>query len=197
MKKILLLILVIQMSICTVIAQGGPPQGGEEKIEYKSRDMAGIFYYDIDEAIEFMKIQDLDVDRAVANALKAYNRKVKKVEFLNTKNFEELDEMISAALNASQGSKPPKRPEGKDHLRDVITNVHKELKKEEEVLNTEMASIISDKQNKKWIKYQKKMKKSLLPERPSSRQDNNMSGSSFGRGNGMQRGGMNNGMMMR
>ncbi len=172
-----------------VFAQGGSAPDDKPKIDYSSKNSAGILYYDIDETVDFVKIKDEETDRAVARALKSYNNKIKKIEFLNTENFEELDEMINGLLNAKPSrNKPAQRPEGKEHLKGLIGKVKKEITAEEEALNKQMLDILDDKQNKKWLKYQKKMQKTLLPERPSSPSQNAGPPSSFGGGNGLQRG---------
>jgi len=179
---------------------GGPPQGGQgqgsaERPKFNSRNAAGIFYYDIDETVEELKIKSEEKDRAVAKALKLYNKEVKKLEFLNTQNFNDIDLLMNLWISgAGKNGEKPKEAEGKDHLKSVIKDVRDELKEEEKKLNETMEGVLSEKQLKKWIKYQKNKKKELLPKRPGSSSSDNgrMSRSGFGQGPGgmQQQGGL-------
>lgn len=189
-KRVSILIVSFLCCVLTqVIAQGGAPDGAEIP-KFNSRNTAGIFYYDTDETIEYIKVKDETKDRSVAKALKIYNKQVKKIDFLNTQNFSDIDVLMNIYLSGSvKPGEKPKEAEGKDHLKGTIQEVRKELKKEEEKLNDSMKDIVSEKQFKKWIKYQKKMKKDLLPKRPSSPSDNMSTNPNLGRGNnGLQRG---------
>ena len=192
MKRFIFQILFIVLFSTTLVAQmGGPPQGGQgqgaaERPKFNSRNAAGIFYYDIDETVEELKIKSEEKDRAVAKALKLYNKEVKKLEFLNTQNFNDIDLLMNLWMSgAGKNGEKPKEAEGQDHLKSVIKDVRDKLKEEGKKLNETMEVVLSEKQLKKWIKYQKNKKKDLLPKRSSpvdSPSDNGkMSRNGFGR----------------
>lgn len=197
MKKIIVLVLMIQS--CLFYGQ----QQGDEKpkpVKFSSSDRAGVLYYEAEEVADNIKVK-MDTDRFydMAKALRKYNGKVKEIAFLNSKNFKELDIFINNALN-KQGEAPvetdpavlKKKQEETEHLRNIIPSVHKEIRGFEKVLNEKLETILKEKQFKKWLKYQKRKRRSLLPERPQRSSDNRTtrsSNSGFGRGlNSQQRG---------
>ena len=180
-----------------VKAQGVP--NDRPKIEYSSKDVSGICYYDIDETVEEIKVKDDEQDYLVAKTLKKYNKKVKKIEFLNTENFRRLDKVVNTLFNSTDKGKEnpvPKKPEKREDLIGTIKRVKDELKEEELLLNKEMTSVLSSKQYKKWLKYQKQLKKGLIkkPDMPSSGVGK-MSRSGFGQSPLQQRGMINNGII--
>jgi len=160
----------------------------EEVKVFDSRKVVGIYYYDIDETIEYLKIKDLDQDRTIAKTLKLHNKKIKKIEFLNTQNFNEIDLLMNLAFsgNVKPGEKP-KEAEGKEYLKKVIPTVRKETRTAAKDLNDKMKEVLSEKQFKRWIKYLKKIKRDLAPKRPSAPIDNDPTGRSLG-GRGAQGG---------
>jgi len=56
----------------------------------------------------------------------------------------------------------------------VIRPIKEEILSNEEVLNKTLEEILSEKQNKKWLKYQNNIKESLQPKRPDNNGQNRM-----------------------
>ena len=187
MKKVFVLTLI--MFSCSFYGQQGEERPKPPK--FSASDRAGVFYYEAEETTQNIKVkEDSDLFYDVAKALRKYNAKVKETAFLNTKNFIEIDLMVNEALN-KQGEAPvkldpaveKKKQEEVEHLRNVIPTVYKKIKGFEEALNENLKSLLKEKQFKKWLKYQKKKRKALLPERPQSNNGNGkMSRSGFGNG---------------
>jgi len=199
MKKIIFnIVLVVLFLIINTKTQAQGSPDDRPKIEYSSKDVSGIFYYDIDDTVEEIKVKEDEQDYLVAKALKKYNNKVKKIEFLNTENFRKLDEVVNTLFNSApnKNNPPPKKIENKEDLIGVIKRVKNELNEEELVLNNEMAALLSSKQNKKWLKYQKDLKRNLIkkPKQPSSGVGK-MSRNGFGQSPLQQRGMINNGII--
>ncbi len=67
-------------------------------------------------------------------------------------------------------------------INEIIRPVRDEVHENEAALNNTLKSFLSEKQNKKWLKYQKNKKKSMRPKRLER---SNRSG--FGRRNGRAR----------
>lgn len=197
MKKVLVLLLIIQ-SIVFFGQQGGGEAPKPPK--FISSDRVGIIYYEIEEVAENVKIkEDSDQFYDVAKIIRNYNRNVKEVAFLNSDNFKKLDDKINKALqrgNVADLSPEVKERERKEFedLKDVIPNASKKIIEHKLKLNKALKSVLKEKQFKKWLKYQKKMKKTLLPERPNTDSNSgmeNMNRSGFGgnRNSMQQRGG--------
>lgn len=195
MKKIIFVLVVLQ-SMFFYAQQMGQGQGqgaGDQKPpKFNASDVSGIFYYEIDEVISKIKVKDEEKEYLVSKALRKYNDKIKEISFLNSKNFEQIDILVNAMLKSSQEKPKGLEEKEKVDVKGILDKVRKEVRSNEEKLNKALEEILSSKQNKKWLKYQKKKKKSLLPKRPSARNGSSR-GSMGGRGSGGPAG-MNNGM---
>ena len=198
MKKIIFVVLVLQ-SVFFYAQQMGQGRGGQNQgagdqkpPTFNASDVSGIFYYEIEEVISKIKVKDEEKEYQVSKALRKYNDKIKEISFLNSKNFEQINLLVNAMLNSSQ--KAPKGIDEKEKVdvKAILEAVRKEVRLNEEKLNKAMEEILSSKQNKKWLKYQKKQKRSLLPKRPAAGNGSSR-GSMGGSGSGGPAG-MNNGM---
>tara|TARA_R110001606_G_C15270356_1_gene639409 strand:+ start:119 stop:739 length:621 start_codon:yes stop_codon:yes gene_type:complete len=170
---------------------GRPPQNqngqkGEQREvkEFKASDVAGVFYYDIEEVIKKIKVKDEATQYKVKTVLKDYNFKIKEIAFLNSQKFKELD-IVMESMQGSQN----RRPENNDNndgetekespLREkvdkVIRPVREEINQNEELLNETLTAILSEKQLKKWVKYQKKIKEELAPKKLDRNQNSGQS----------------------
>lgn len=153
--------------------------------EFSASEVAGIFYYDIEEVIKKIKVKDESVQNKVKTALKDYNFKVKEIAFLNSVKFNELD-IIMKSMKGSRnrksennsnnnivnnGDETNKEESLKEKVNKVIRPVREELKQNEEILNETLKVLLSEKQQKKWLKYQEKKKDSLKPEEKPDREN--------------------------
>lgn len=178
-----------------------------EMREFKASEMAGIFNYDTDEAIKKIKLKkkNKELKLKVRRALVKYNNKVNEVALLNKDNFDTLNVYMNGIMKANR----PSRGEGnqmgggqqssRDNMGDDSDNpmrkameltkvklepARKDVRHAEVNLNKKLESILSEKQNKKWLAYQKKIKDDLKPKK----QSNNNSNSGMSRGGGRQGG---------
>lgn len=190
MKKIVVALVLFQSVI--LFAQGGrgggrPPQGGNEQQErpkpekFVAKDAAGIFYYEEDKVVKKIKVKDADLEYKVVKSLKVYNNKIKEILFLNSEKLNSLDLIINSKQKLSNsGNENNSKNDIRSRVRDIIKPIRDEVRENERILNTSLKDILSEKQLKKWLKYQKKKIESLQPKKQvnSSRQ----------RGNGQRRG---------
>lgn len=150
--------------------------GAREIKEFKASDVAGIFYYDVKTVIKKIKVKDKELKNKVSKTLKDYNFKIKEIAFLNSDNFKSLDILMKSnrgnTRNARQQNNSSQQPREADSLRikvrEIIRPIKRNVRKNEEVLNENLASILSEKQNKKWLKYQKSQKEKLAPQKPQN-----------------------------
>lgn len=157
-------------------------QGGQQREvrEFKAIDVAGIFYYDVEEVVMKIKIKNQSSQNLVQKALRDYNFKVKEIAFLNSDKFKDLDEAMNSLkrVNRRQGNRnlnnvedienpiTNKRDGVRGKVQNIIGPVRNEIREHEELLNEILENTLSEKQNKKWLKYQKKKKDSLRPKEP-------------------------------
>lgn len=148
--------------------------------EFNASDAAGIFYYETDEVIKKIKVKDDQLKFKVKKALSNYNFKIKEIAFLNSVKLNDLDKLM-AAMRDSQptnlqdnSSNSDERQNMRKAIGKVIRPIKDEILSNEEVLNKTLEEILSEKQNKKWLKYQNNIKESLQPQRPDNNGQNRM-----------------------
>ena len=168
-------------------------QSEKEVKEFKASDVAGVFYYDVEEVIKKIKVKDEANQYKVKTALKDYNFKIKEIAFLNSQKFKELD-IVMKSMQGSQKIRPENTIDNdtennkEDSLREkmgaIIQPVREEIKQNEVQLNETLTAILSEKQLKKWVKYQQNIKEELAPKK----QDRNQNRGQSQNGNRQQRG---------
>ena len=191
MKKFLLIL----MTFLTFNFFAQPPGGGggvrsqgqrlqsnevKEAKKFSANDVAGIFYYDIDEVIKKIKVKDDEKQYSVKKALKNYNFRIKEIKFLNSAKFSDLDIFMSSM---SKEKDTETSLELRKKVEEIIRPIRDSVHEYEKELNEVLVGVLSEKQNKKWLKYQKKKVESLQPKKPQ----NNSEDSRPNRGNGMRR----------
>lgn len=172
---------------------------GEQKMEMpKATDIAGVFYYDVKKVIKKLKIKNDEAKVVVSKALKEYNFKIKEISFLNKDNFKALDILMKPRRGMRRMPKDGKNFQNDDDIDNdenrgyfrqkigkIIRPIRRDIQENELVLNTVLNSVLSAKQNKKWLKYQKQQKEKLKPKRPER---NNSGGQRQGQMGGQRRG---------
>lgn len=166
--------------------QGQSPQSNQTQKEFKfnASEMAGIFYYDINEVIKKTKVKGENNQFLVSKELKNYNFKVKEISFLNSKIFTDLDEVANSISNRGDMEARKKMRRKVDEL---IRPIRDEVHQMEKELNDNLEKILSEKQFKKWLKYQKKQKESFQPKRPQNNQRQGQGQGQMQNGGGMRR----------
>ncbi|MBC2846705.1 hypothetical protein [Winogradskyella flava] len=168
--------------------------------EFDAAKVAGIFSYSDTEAIKKMKLKnDEDLELKVSKAISKYNMRMDEVTLLNTENFDTINDFMNTIgkrmrQNSGTGGRrmgrgqdsnsDSKRQNGDFDERDPVRKImHRSKEKveavkakvliEEGLLNKELESLLSEKQYKKWLKYQNKVKKEMTPEEPSNNRNQN------------------------
>jgi hypothetical protein len=181
MKKVIVLIIILQSFL--LIGQEPPKMP-----KYNAKNSANIFYYDLGEAVEKIKIKKDEIGNITKKALRVYNDKVKKTSFLNFQKLQELEVLVNtkgeqAMLDRDLGM------EIRRQMQETILPIRDSIKKNEEELNKTLKVVLSKKQYKKWLKHQNNKKKELLPKRPQSNNNSAPPPMQNNRQRGMGRGG--------
>lgn len=199
-------------------SQGGG-QGGQQRPEervFNASEVAGIFAYDVNEAVKKIKIKkDKKLALDVSKAINIYNIKVKEIEILNKDNFDTLNVYVNTVMKSSMANRGQgrdsqqrggydeessrERGENSDDPRRKIREIVREkvdpakraVEDEERRLNETLESLLNEKQYKKWLKYQEDVKEELNP-KPQS---NNQNGGGQMRSGGGQGGSLGGGGM--
>jgi hypothetical protein len=178
MKKIIILSILLQNFLVT--AQEPPKMQ-----KYIAKNAANIFYYNLAEVVEKVKIKKDEIGNTTKKELRIYNDKVKDISFLNFQKLQELDFVVNS-MGEKASSDRDLAIKIRKQITDTILPIRDSIEKNEKELNKNLKNILSAKQFKKFKKYQKNKKKSLLPKPPKS--NNNQMASPMRNGNGRGRG---------
>ena len=158
MKKTVLLLLVFQSFLLN--AQEPP-----KMLKYNAKNAANIFYYNIDEIPKKIKLKSEALKKITTKELRNYNSKIKNISFLNFQELRELEVLVNTIGEQSR-TNPDLRRKLRKNIEMVILPIRDSVAKFEETINSAFKTVLSKKQYKKWIKYQKNVKRELLPKRP-------------------------------
>lgn len=158
MKKTVLLLLVFQSFLLN--AQEPP-----KMLKYNAKNAANIFYYNIDKIPKKIKVKSEALKKITTKELRNYNSKIKNISFLNFQELRELEVLVNTIGEQSR-TNPDLRRKLRKNIEMVILPIRDSVAKFEETINSAFKTVLSKKQYKKWIKYQKNVKRELLPKRP-------------------------------
>ncbi|WP_299671119.1 hypothetical protein [uncultured Polaribacter sp.] len=159
--KNLIIVIVLFISYCSV------GQEAPKMPKYNAKNAANIFYYDLLEAPEKIKVKNDLTKNKMTKALRNYNDKVKNISFLNSAKLQELELTINT-LGEQLYKNRDLALEVRKKIEATILPIRDSIVVYEKSLNSNLEENLSKKQFKKWLKYQKATKRKLLPERPKS-----------------------------
>jgi uncharacterized ubiquitin-like protein YukD len=151
LKIQIFLVAILGFSISEINAQQPP--------DFNAEKAAGIFEYDIEEVIEKLNITNENTKQKVTKALNAYNKKMYDLSIEHSSTFKELDTEFDKNVQIAMQRRDRSQMNGvKAKIKQVIPPIRKQVVAEEKVLNDAMAMLLTEKQNVKWLKYQKRKK---------------------------------------
>lgn len=213
MKNILAIVFVLGISLTYAQpgggGMGGQQQGGgmgqrggmqqqQEKMpEFNASQVAGIFKYDVEEAVKRIKIKkDKKLIQSVSRAIGTYNINMDEIALLNKDNFDTLNVYVNTTLKSKRGQKGGQqmgsnndsRREGSDSKMDDPNELIKAkidpakaaVNKQEQNLNKTLEALLNKKQYAKWLKYQVKVKEEKQPKTPSNTTQGGQQGGGMG-----------------
>ncbi|MEM9717794.1 MAG: hypothetical protein AAGA10_01005 [Bacteroidota bacterium] len=151
--------LMLCLSLLASLSIGQMAGGGMAPPEFHAEKAAGIFYYDADQVIKKMKITDEQDKLKVIEALFAYNGKMSELSTENAPVFRELENEFNRNVKIAMQNRDRSQMDGvREKIKGTIPPIKMQVFEVEKVLNNTMRLILSDKQNKKWLKYQGRKK---------------------------------------
>jgi hypothetical protein len=177
MKKVVyIIVLLFSLGLNAQPPGGGGGRGqqnqnrqGEDKSEikkFKASEVAGIFYYDIEKVVKKLKVKKEEEQSPIKKAIRNYNFKIKEILLLNAVKFSDLDILVNSM---SKGKDNDARLQVRKKVGEVVKPIRDRVHENEKELNLILKGLLSEKQFKKWLKYQKKKKESLKPKKPENR----------------------------
>jgi hypothetical protein len=138
-------------------------QRSAPEINYEVEKYLGIVIYDIEKAAKKSKIKiSSDLGKEFSQTLTVYNRKIKDIRRINSFTLRSTKEMAESFYKNAQ--KTGDRSGQKVMQTKMMTSlkpISETLKVEDLILDKKMKEILSEKQYKKWIKYNKKLYKAF------------------------------------
>jgi hypothetical protein len=151
LKIQILLVAILGLCVSELHAQVPP--------DFNAKKAAGLITYELDEVITKLKIKELDSQIEIGKALKVYNTKVDELVFANAATFQQLEDEFDRNVQIAMQRRDRSQMDGvKAKIQQLIPPIRKQILAEEQVLNEMMAGILTEKQNKKWLKYQSQKK---------------------------------------
>lgn len=159
MKTIHKIFLVFTLSIFTLFGSTLLAQSariGFAAQEFNSLEMAGIIKHDAQKVIKKLKITEESTTKEIVKHLQDYNAKMDELSVIHSKTLEDLKIEFSKKMQiAIQNRDRGQMSEVRDMLKEIIPPIRQEVNEYRKVLNESLESILSEKQNKKWLKHQK------------------------------------------
>ncbi|WP_397444876.1 hypothetical protein [Polaribacter sp. R77954] len=131
------------------------------KPNYQVEKYLGIVVYDIEKAMKKSGVKtSSDVGKQFSSTLKKYNSKIRDIRRINSFTLKSTKEMVENFQVTVQktGDYSDKTKIDKIMV-DNLKPISETLKTEDIALDKKIRSLLSDKQYKKWIKYNKKLYK--------------------------------------
>lgn len=183
MKRIIYLaILLLNINFYAQRSGGGGGRGGGMQNQqgqqnsskprvFKSTEAAGLFSYDVEKVIKKLKVKDETTEASIAKLLKDYNFEIKEITLLNAEKFQDFDKLVNAEMQIRRSSGNQRSSNNEDNgirekIQKALRPIRSEVMEKEEKLNEDLEALLSKKQYKKWLKYQKAEKDKLKPKRP-------------------------------
>jgi hypothetical protein len=123
--------------------------------DFNAEKAAGIFEYDIEKVIKKLKIIDDSTKSKVAESLNQYNSKMYELSILHAATFQKLEADFDKNVQIAMRNRDRSQMNGvKAEIQRIIPPIRMQVQDEEKLLNAAMAGFLTEKQNKKWLKYQ-------------------------------------------
>ncbi len=189
MKKYLFLVLLLfhySFSFAQMKGQkSGQAQAQSSMPKFNAKNFAGILRYDTEKIYKKLKIKDSGLQNKINKFISVYNKKIDEILFLNTPKLEKIEREVNLQREIAMANKDREAMMlAMEQARKELAPVKEEVIIANKSLNLEMSKILTEKQYKKWLKFQKNKKESLNPKNRVN--PNNNSG-------GQRRGGMSGG----
>lgn len=191
MKKLIFLLIFLQLSICFAQRSNGGRRGGGNDVQtsekreipkFEAKKAAGILEYKTKKVLKKLKLKNSDsISKAIAIHIESYNTEINKIKIINKDLFEGLDVVVNQNTEAAIRNKNREvMQETRKMTEEKLGPIRNEIKTHQEQLNSSLESILTEKQNKKWLTYQKTEREKLRPKKPQGnnarKRSNNGSG---------------------
>lgn len=133
-------------------------------------NMAGILIYDTDEVVKKLKIKKAPKKAIVNQAIARHNNKVNELKVFNFETFNKVKKYLNKKREEVKLSRDFSiMKEARMNANEMLAPIRTKVMQQQNLLNTTLEKELSEKEYKKWLKYQEDELKKLNPknaERP-------------------------------
>ncbi|WP_456422244.1 hypothetical protein [Lutibacter sp.] len=138
------------------------PQAAQQKII--PENMAGIISYDFDEVIKKLKIKKTPTKIIVSKAITTHNNKINELKTFNYETFNNVKSFLTKKRNEAKLSRDfTIIREARMKANEMLAPIRNKVIAQKNSLNSTLKKELSEKQFKKWLKYQQSKLKELKP----------------------------------
>lgn len=197
LKTIFLLVSILMSSTSIFSQQRGGRQNSSQAQGQSSQmtmpkvnpeNMARIIMYDSDEVLKKLKIKSSQKKTIVIQAISKHNSKINEIKTFNYETFDEVKSFLTKKRNEAKLSRDfSTMKESQMQANGMLAPIRKKVQLQKKMLNATFEKKLSEKEYKKWLKYQQVELKKLNPkaaERPQMKSEQNSQGGGQKRGMG-------------
>ncbi|SEJ66101.1 hypothetical protein SAMN05192553_107140 [Cyclobacterium xiamenense] len=153
--KYLIFLLTLSLYGNTIFAQMSPP-------DFDAAEAAGLIKYDSESVIKKLKIQEDSIIILVSKHIQTYNQEMDNLIFIYGNTLKELENEFDRNVKIAFQNRDRSQMDGvKAKIKQTIPPIRYEVNEFEKTLNESLAQILTEKENNKWLKYQKSKKPSI------------------------------------
>lgn len=129
--------------------------------DFNAVEAAGLIKYDSERVIKKLKIQEDSIIILVSKHIQTYNQEMENLIFIHGNTLKELENEFDRNVKIAFQNRDRSQMDGvKAKIKQTIPPIRYEVNEFEKALNESLAQIITEKENNKWLKYQKSKKPS-------------------------------------
>lgn len=164
--------LLFLFTACVLHAQFGTGMGNQRqrqlsqprqptiKPNFEVEKYLGIVVYDIEKAAKKSSLKlDSKEGKQFSSILKNYNKKVKEIRRINSFTLRSTKEMVENFQKKAIKGDVSDQFKVQKKMAEDLKPISETIKNEDKELDNQIKKILSEKQYKRWIKYNKKMNK--------------------------------------
>lgn len=157
--------------------QGQNSQMAQPKVN--PQNMARIIMYDYEEVIKKLKIKKAPKQTVIAQAISKHNSKINELKTFNYETFDNVTSFLTKKRNEAKLSRDfSTMRESQMQANEMLAPIRKKVLLQKNALNTTFEKELSEKEYKKWLKYQEAELKKLNPKASQTQQSQSNIGSS-------------------
>ena len=159
--------LVIAVMALLTVSLSSAQQGNANKIpEFKSNQFVGIVTYFIEDVIKESKVKDKKQIETVSTIITAYNLKVEELTLLNKDVMDISEITMNDKIQAFELTKDERAiRETIQKISETLAPIKIEVEGLTKKLDDDLKQVFKKKQFKKWLKFKKKRRLELNPEK--------------------------------